>query len=59
MLYYVGGLKELDQLACRRTRRFRIDDCPPSEVVSDVEEPWERKSRIKQLKKRIQKRLAQ
>lgn len=48
-LFYVGGLNELDQLHCRRTRSYRIDTCPVSEVVHDIEEPWEREQRIQRL----------
>lgn len=46
-VFYIGGLNELDRLHCRRTRGFRIDDCPVSEVVHNFEEPWEREQRIK------------
>lgn len=49
---YVGGLRELDRLPCRRTRDYRLDNCPPGEVVRDLEEPWERELRIEQLIKK-------
>jgi len=49
---YVGGLNELDKLPYRRTKDFRLDDCPPREVVHELEEPWEREKRIEQLAKR-------
>lgn len=54
-LFFVGGLKEIERLPCRRTRNYRIDDCPVREVVQNLEEPWERRQRIKQLKKRMRK----
>ena len=57
VVYLVGGLNELDQIPCRRTRDYRIDNCPTREVVQDLEEPWERERRIERVKQTMQAKL--
>lgn len=57
MLYYVGGLKELDQLNCRRTRGFRLDDCSASEVVQDLDTPAEKTQRVRRVMRIIRGKL--
>ena len=57
MVYYVGGLKEIEALPFRRTRDYRIDNCPTSEVVQDLEEPWEKEKRIERVKQMMQAKL--
>lgn len=47
MVFFVGGLNELDKLPFRRTRDFRIDNCPAREIVHDLETPAEREQRIR------------
>lgn len=46
-VFSVGGLNEIEKLPFRLTRDYRIDDCPKSEVVHDLEEPWEKEQRVK------------
>lgn len=57
IVFLVGGLKELDQFSCRRTRGFRIDDCPVREVACDLDTLAERAQRVRRMKRIVQEKL--
>lgn len=57
MVFFVGGLNELDKLPFRRTRDFRTDNCPARDVVHDLEPPAEREQRIERMKRIVQEKL--
>jgi hypothetical protein len=58
--FWVRDLNEVDSLACRRTREFRIDEYVPVDRIDDksiVSMDANRERRIEKHTKRIQREL--